>query len=850
MSWENVIKVEREESPIRTTTIGDEPTADDFLDVSDMKFDSIPEFVNTIINDFEKIQDSFLKDLEELLPDDLKFDSMPEKVDEIEGIFDEMLNLEMLMYKKITRNKKIEYLTDLKNKIVDDLYFDRSGIPSPSGELLIVRERPNIQETLYKPDPRDPEGLATIPDQQAAVISDRFADEAEEFRNEAVSKISRILTPFFEDTSIEPVEDDSVPRQEPQAVTGAKPFNFKNVHGDLSRMFGKSIKIDNAGNPVITSLAIKKFEEIIQKEMAKVTGEDSKTPSVSKLPSNTTGKFKNVNRSDKVKFSSVDYFFNKLAQEKQNKTEIDKLFREDIVGLDMSMYRVLVKLYLVNYKNTAVSNLPAILGKKSKEPQKEKEPVTFTIEFAGQQFDPTKPEDIKALQELASSPTGKEEDQRIRQERAKQIRENIDTINELIEEINEPVSEAQSLQNLISELSENNLISFTDDKKIDINNNEALQRLQRLEELNVKLKPEFGEQEQDMASRIRGTRLPKRAKITAPSRKKLTEEEQTQFKEKLTSLLETGPLTPEETQELRESLLDPNKIPKMKPKYLTQEQYQDIEEQLKDSRNANRKLNAAKRAKAQGRDVKLTRAEIRDLENKVLSQKEKTELNNKIKSHLQALVILGSTGGKKRPRNIEETLPKEEIESRKRTYIRDVIDPMSSLRESAEEQRKKNKEETGLSETDAERERRERTEGKGIYPLVRQPSFPLTETKKALDDLLIQLGVTSDTIVKEDTGVILSELNKKDRRLVKTLLQLAHPTEYFNEDVLKLGELITVLKSLGVVNENKGLKKRILKYEDENLMVVKRAVKLRREYEKLYKSIREVIYPKTGDDNE
>ena len=112
--------------------------------------------------------------------------------------------------------------------------------------------------------------------------------------------------------------------------------------------------------------------------------------------------------------------------------------------------------------------------------------------------------------------------------------------------------------------------------------------------------------------------------------------------------------------------------------------------------------------------------------------------------------------------------------------------------------------------------------------------------------------VESDRLVKVITkqGSTLNELNKKDKRLVKTLLQLAHPTEYFNEDVLKLGELITVLKSLGVVNENKGLKKRILKYEDENLMVVKRAVKLRREYEKLYKSIREVIYPKTGDDNE
>ena len=58
------------------------------------------------------------------------------------------------------------------------------------------------------------------------------------------------------------------------------------------------------------------------------------------------------------------------------------------------------------------------------------------------------------------------------------------------------------------------------------------------------------------------------------------------------------------------------------------------------------------------------------------------------------------------------------------------------------------------------------------------------------------------------------------------------------------------MKSLGVVNKNKNLKKQILKYEDENLKVVKRAVRLRREYEKLYKSIREVIYPKSGDEDE
>jgi len=121
---------------------------------------------------------------------------------------------------------------------------------------------------------------------------------------------------------------------------------------------------------------------------------------------------------------------------------------------------------------------------------------------------------------------------------------------------------------------------------------------------------------------------------------------------------------------------------------------------------------------------------------------------------------------------------------------------------------------------------------------------------KALDLLMGELGLTSNTIIKADNSKILQELNKKDKRLVKTLLQLAHPTEYFNEDALKLGELITVLKSLGIVNDNKALKKKVLKYEDENLKVVKRAVRLRREYEKLYKSIREVIYPKSGEKDE
>lgn len=127
----------------------------------------------------------------------------------------------------------------------------------------------------------------------------------------------------------------------------------------------------------------------------------------------------------------------------------------------------------------------------------------------------------------------------------------------------------------------------------------------------------------------------------------------------------------------------------MKPKYLTEEEYKETEKKLTDSQRANKKLGAIERAKSRGRDIKLTPEKISELEDKVLSSKEETDLENKIQSHLQALVILGSTAGKKRPRNLDQTLPKEEIESRKRDYIRDVIDPMRSLRASAEEQRKK-----------------------------------------------------------------------------------------------------------------------------------------------------------------
>ena len=814
MSWENVIKVERdqrfpniEEKPIRTTTIGDEPTIGDFQEMG------------IVESDFEKIQDSFFQDLEGLLPDDLKFDSMPERVDEIEGVFDEILNLELLTYKKIQPNKKIEYLTDLKNKIVNDLYFDiRKPKPYPSGQLLILRERPNIQETLYRPDPRDPEGLATVPEQQAAIISDRFADEAEEFRNETVSKISRILTPFFEDTSIEPVEDDSVPRQEPQAVTGAKPFNFKNVHGDLSRMFSNSIKIDNVGNPVITSLAIKKFEEIIQKEMAKVTGEDSKTPSVSKLPSNTTGKFKNVNRSDKVKFSSVDYFFNKLAQEKQNKTEIDKLFREDIVGLDMSMYRVLVKLYLVNYKNTAVSNLPAILGKKSKPIIETTKTPNITFTFGGKEYD-------------YSSESAKQIQQEYLDEQEYFI---VDALTAGVEEL---LAEEEKQRERIE--------------------NEELQVKNKIKQMREQINQEKDDEKKKELTKELEYFIRESERTKKQRTKQLKELDS--FGYALTGKpLDISSVSSRGNIEslVRESLSTPETEAAKKLKEASNKRvkrFQEVLDQIEEKKNTSELAgNLAEALSGMGANVTLSSDGGKNKtiqEGDKISRKEMADLLQDTIEELNINIIpafgeqeqemASRIRGTKLPKRARITEPTARIEPRVLSREQEKQMQQDIKDEANPKTKKKLIEELRL------RQRQNR-----MYEMLRLSGVKFDETRKALDNLLIQLGVTTDTIVKEDSGVILSELNKKDRRLVKTLLQLAHPTEYFNEDVLKLGELITVLKSLGVVNKNKGLKKRILKYEDENLMVVKRAVKLRREYEKLYKSIREVIYPKTGDDNE
>jgi len=84
----------------------------------------------------------------------------------------------------------------------------------------------------------------------------------------------------------------------------------------------------------------------------------------------------------------------------------------------------------------------------------------------------------------------------------------------------------------------------------------------------------------------------------------------------------------------------------------------------------------------------------------------------------------------------------------------------------------------------------------------------------------------------------LSELSTKERRKVKTMLQNAHPTEYFGEDYLRLGKVINIIDGLAEDEEAKLLEKLGVK----NLQMVKTAASLRKKYENLYKKLYDMVY--------
>ena len=111
----------------------------------------------------------------------------------------------------------------------------------------------------------------------------------------------------------------------------------------------------------------------------------------------------------------------------------------------------------------------------------------------------------------------------------------------------------------------------------------------------------------------------------------------------------------------------------------------------------------------------------------------------------------------------------------------------------------------------------------------------IAQIKTNLDNGSSSLGSFYETQVKKAD---LSELSTKERRKVKTMLQNAHPTEYFGEDYLRLGKVINIIDGLAEDEEAELLEKLGVK----NLQMVKTAASLRKKYANLYKKLYDLVY--------
>ena len=97
---------------------------------------------------------------------------------------------------------------------------------------------------------------------------------------------------------------------------------------------------------------------------------------------------------------------------------------------------------------------------------------------------------------------------------------------------------------------------------------------------------------------------------------------------------------------------------------------------------------------------------------------------------------------------------------------------------------------------------------------------------------------------KQAPKELLDSLGPKERKRLKKVLQSAQPTEFFGKDFTQMGELISVLKTLELVKDDSKLNKKMKSMDDRNLDIVATATELRKDYELLYRQLRDLVYPK------
>ena len=104
-----------------------------------------------------------------------------------------------------------------------------------------------------------------------------------------------------------------------------------------------------------------------------------------------------------------------------------------------------------------------------------------------------------------------------------------------------------------------------------------------------------------------------------------------------------------------------------------------------------------------------------------------------------------------------------------------------------------------------------------------------------------------ENIIRKEHSPLLEKLDAKKKKKLKKLLQSVQPTEYMGQDFTKLSDLITELKSLGVMKSKKEHKK-MESMDETNLNLVATASELRKDYEILYRQLRGMVYPKSKGD--
>ena len=98
------------------------------------------------------------------------------------------------------------------------------------------------------------------------------------------------------------------------------------------------------------------------------------------------------------------------------------------------------------------------------------------------------------------------------------------------------------------------------------------------------------------------------------------------------------------------------------------------------------------------------------------------------------------------------------------------------------------------------------------------------------------------TILKAD-GLV-EKLDQKEKKKIKKLLQSAQPSEFMGQEITQLSDLLTAMKGLDLVKNDKNMQKKFEKFDENNLDLVATASELRKDYETLYNQLRAEIYPK------